>query len=590
MEVSPMHPFFIIARVEAKQLLQHLDARFEPRVYFATFSNEKAHSATYAFLDDDCPFADEILKDVASRAKEVIKSDPESRSFQTDPGLQKQKIRSIRNRAWREALTEVIEPNKANEGYTAFCGHPVEYQDNFVMQIVMVEKSVYDEYSHLTKTFYYDRELPPGEEQGTRHRYLLCRSLIEAVANEYINETGIALGKENPGSSSTNVPEHEQLYLAASRRMLLPAAVAGRNPFGLSGVFDACNTISTLKYEGKEGVGRLVFAKRGHADIDNVITLKNPVKLRSYGAIRKLLQMASKGLSLLCDSESVYGLGKIRNTYDLKDESIFTVQFARQFVWNLLHGDGQLMHVKYGQASLRPLGFPEAKFRADVPRVFSGVSGKDIDRLCEIANSAASQKHGCMLVISPKAADEATRLKTQSTLVEPFVLDDAVMELVTAIDGSVLVDTTGACHAIGVILDGVAAKGCTPERGARYNSAVKYHAMNTDTIIVVKSEDGMFSIFPDLLPQIKRSDLRRHIEALAAELEREKPDPEKLRACLRQLDHRRFYFMPEDCVEVNALITRVDAVYSQHDWITGFQQTFVKNPEMSPAYYLSEVT
>ena len=81
-----------------------------------------------------------------------------------------------------------------------------------------------------------------------------------------------------------------------------------------------------------------------------------------------------------------------------------------------------------------------------------------------------------MLVISERAADEAARLGSQALTVEPTRLDDSLVRQVTGIDGAVLVDPSGRCHAIGVILDGTATGAGDRSRGARYNSAVKYLA------------------------------------------------------------------------------------------------------------------
>jgi hypothetical protein len=105
-----------------------------------------------------------------------------------------------------------------------------------------------------------------------------------------------------------------------------------------------------------------------------------------------------------------------------------------------------------------------------------------------------------MLVISERAADadEAGRLASQAIPIDPAKLDDGIVARVTGIDGSVLVDPTGYCHAIGVILDGTATSEGDRSRGARYNSAVKYLA-STDaaTVIRLVSEDGMLNLLPD---------------------------------------------------------------------------------------------
>ncbi|MGR5878355.1 diadenylate cyclase [Bacillus pacificus] len=65
-----------------------------------------------------------------------------------------------------------------------------------------------------------------------------------------------------------------------------------------------------------------------------------------------------------------------------------------------------------------------------------------------------------------------------------------MMELVSSIDGAVLVDLDANIHAMGVILDGVVSQKGDASRGARYNSAVRYVEMiEHKCILVVVSED-----------------------------------------------------------------------------------------------------
>lgn len=64
------------------------------------------------------------------------------------------------------------------------------------------------------------------------------------------------------------------------------------------------------------------------------------------------------------------------------------------------------------------------------------------------------------------------------------------------IDGAVLACPNGVCHAIGVILDGQADPGCTPARGSRYNSALRY-VVGKPRLAVVVSEDRTVDVIPD---------------------------------------------------------------------------------------------
>ena len=85
-----------------------------------------------------------------------------------------------------------------------------------------------------------------------------------------------------------------------------------------------------------------------------------------------------------------------------------------------------------------------------------------------------------------------------STVIEPVVLGDEMVRRVTSIDGAVLLDDEGRCHAVGVILDGRATPDGRPSRGSRYNSALRYvTGAEGPTLAVVISEDGRVDLLPD---------------------------------------------------------------------------------------------
>lgn len=62
------------------------------------------------------------------------------------------------------------------------------------------------------------------------------------------------------------------------------------------------------------------------------------------------------------------------------------------------------------------------------------------------------------------------------------MLDKSLIRNVASIDGAILLDSTGICHSIGVILDGIATEKGRSDRGARYNSAVRYVENNKKNV------------------------------------------------------------------------------------------------------------
>ena len=104
-------------------------------------------------------------------------------------------------------------------------------------------------------------------------------------------------------------------------------------------------------------------------------------------------------------------------------------------------------------------------------------------------------------MISEGAAQEAARLTRQCFRVAPRLMTPSVLRLVTNIDGAVLIDPAGTCHAIGAILDGLATEKGDSSRGSRYNSALRYVESSRYAVLaVVVSEDGWI----DLLPPMRR--------------------------------------------------------------------------------------
>src|SRR5690606_32013578 len=86
-------------------------------------------------------------------------------------------------------------------------------------------------------------------------------------------------------------------------------------------------------------------------------------------------------------------------------------------------------------------------------------------------------------------------LTKQSFKVKPFRMTPELMHMVTNIDGAVLLSPSSECHAIGVILDGLASERGEPSRGSRFNSALRYaESNNSPCLTVVVSEDGIVNL------------------------------------------------------------------------------------------------
>ncbi len=109
-------------------------------------------------------------------------------------------------------------------------------------------------------------------------------------------------------------------------------AAAGMNDF-LGATWDHLNILSTMKYEGSQNNGSILFL--GDYEAQVLLNLEIPVPpLSEYRQIRKLLQMSRLGHYLLIDSNYMaIGFGHIPS-----DESLYRIDFLDHLSWKLYQG------------------------------------------------------------------------------------------------------------------------------------------------------------------------------------------------------------------------------------------------------------
>jgi len=384
----------------------------------------------------------------------------------------------------RQAVQEVLEDLAGSNKYQYYAGAPVLIQAHFVVPVLRLNRKVVQAYPTLQKNRYY-----------TDGR-LLSHSLLMSAVLRFHEECFKSLTEPEPGSGLLVRPRDTDEIIRSAGKLFMdtPAQDLGMNPSATK-LFATCNTISSLRYEGAEGVGKLLLARRGHPNLAEVFALTCPTPLTDYRAVRKLLEMTTHDVSLLADGENVYALGRQVGQYDAAREDLFVISFVTHYAWEFQHGGQVLMRAHYGLPSLPRTRLNRARFRRDLKQTFQLTDSAKIERLWDVVVEASRQKHGTLLVITTEALAEADRLKLQCTLIEPVPLTPLITRLVTAIDGAVLLDPESYCYSIGVILDGKASGHGTSTRGARYNSAIRYvDSSPYPCLAIVVSEDGLVDV------------------------------------------------------------------------------------------------
>jgi hypothetical protein len=473
---------------------------------------------------------------IGSRAKRIHARDPGRKIWHSDARSHEAHKRAVRDRACRDAITEVLERKLALKFFVTM---PSVVEDYNVYTAIGLPPDYIAQVPSLTRT---------SEDLW------ITRSLLEGALASIRKAVTRALFEPDPGASFGASIGASDVARDAGESLTSSAAYLADSGMPANGLFDALNELSTTAYEKRAGFGRLVIAQPDSPDIDRQLEFQERVPVREIRTLRKLLEISGRsGSGVLIDGREAYGLGSISPTYDTASESVFEVIVSGPGTWDLRHAGTPLMAVTYGSPHFPARRLSRERFDDTAHRLF-GPSGCDTARLWELAIAASQAEHGTMLVVSGNAGDEAERLKGQALMVVPSAIGPEIVRQVSRIDGALLVDPVGALAAIGVILDGTATLEGDRSRGARYNSAIRYLASTAaKTMIVLVSEDGMLDLLPRLRPLLKRADRDRLMQELRDAAAVEPVSGERFFKAYRRVEAAAFYLTDEQCTEANAL-------------------------------------
>lgn len=355
-------------------------------------------------------------------------------------------------------------------------------------------------------------------------------SFVDSVVQEFVRAVGNALATTSSGWSVFSPRASVEDLLRDGGEAFVNKVMgtlhenALHDVFG-NNVFERMNRIATLKYEGDDVRGVVVFGMPESLELDLEFVRRVPLSDAVWA--RKVVELCSGEHAVLATDSELLGLGSARTA-----ETRFNVQFRGKHTWILRHGTTKLVQVQLSVPHLPTPRLTQERFATDLQRVLG--PNCDVGALWKVVQTAMGQRHGTMVVVTAIAADEAERLAGQGMPLKPELLDANSTLAVTGIDGAMLVDGDGRCHAIGVILDGLATPNGTPARGARFNSALRYVESHKEPVlVVVVSEDGYVDLIPRLRPQIRKSDFDQ-LKAMARG-EAEAAAPEARRAACQRL-------------------------------------------------------
>lgn len=483
-------------------------------------------------------------------------------------------VQAQQSRHFRDGLRQEIRGRVANAFQTdhvhPFVSQGRSFRGYAIYTVLLVNSRVRDELAQLKKE--------------TSGEYSVCTSFVDAVVQQVCQEAWAALALSLDGEGYPSLPRTEAIFRAAADSFMHTPMAAAKNMNGLHNGFDSCNEISALTYEKAVGYSRLLIAKRNHPNVELLVTFENPISLRNYRGVRKVLELAGAEEWLVCDSEKIVGLGRFVGSYDPSHEDIFTIDFIGHAKWELRHTGVTLMRVEHGIPSVPRPSEQITQMVDTLERVFPDLDDRYLNAFRRIATEFVSLKHGLVMIVSDDAEAEASRFQTESTRIEPIPLTVDLLQRASRIDGAILVSPEAVCYSIGVILDGEVNRRGSSERGARFNSTVRYvHSRNAKCFGVVASDDGTIDFVPNFRPRLNRSNLKNKLEQLEQIVEAAEFSERQFRDLCRWFENHAFYFDKVTCRRVNELLTKGDKLKSQ----TGFQlirQDFEPHADFDETY------
>lgn len=565
-------------QVSAESLFNEIDKKLRPKIFLLGILTDKRDDRHPICIEpEDYGYSVNAFAEVNSLAQELEKVNEESRIIHSHPVAQKNHKKRISNNALREAIDKILKKEDLYGDTEKFISYPT-YIDGFLVFVVLeLDKKTLNSYYSLTKEKFDDR-------------YKISRSFIESAIDTYLKESAIALKDPNKGIGAIERPADE-LLRESGKQFMYSISHSGENFDGLHGLYDACNTISSLKYEGADGLGKMIIAKKDHTNIRLTLQLKEPIKVRDYRKVRKFLELSNDNAVIISDSALIYGLGEQTGKYNPKSESLFVINFISHFKWEVLHDNNPMMIVEYRQPNLPKERIDRVKFYSDLKRIFKDIDKNQLDNLWDITTEATKQKHGTMLVISDNAKAEAERLGKQSFTLNPLKLTVDIIQQITSIDGCILIDKEGICYAIGVILDGLATDKGDSSRGARYNSAIRYYehfGTKHPTVLVIISEDGMINLIPNLRPQIKHSEILDAIKEFEELSKEENVTRKNFNQAMTYFQNVAFYLTADECEKINSLRKQIETADKDIEGVRIVYDDIKPNKEMNDTYYIDE--
>lgn len=570
-----------------KDTLAQIGIECEPEVFLVGIKKKGSQASHSVCIEPEFQkWGLDIFEEVIQKIDVAYQNDPNHQIiYSNDPIAMREKPEKIMRACVTTAISESLKKYDAQNNVRSFCGNAYPINHYYVVPVIQITSELLNKLSSVRLKLY---------NLHDNKKYNYQSSLVKSCITEILSQATIELSKPYPGkdildafSKSDHVVPLSAKYFINTLYQAIHLDLIQKGLYQYTDgqrLFNDLNKISSLSYETAPIEGRIIiFNPEDTNSINFYLYFNEQASIQDYRWVRKLLQMTTNDISLISDGIKIYGLGCLNTSYYESINNTFSIEFLDHYDWCLYHQNKAIMRSTYEKPSIPKPIIEKELFIENFARIFPSSTKEHQLYIWDLVNSALYDLSGCMLVIVNDAEDEAKRLAKQSTPIKPVKLTKELLSRVRQIDGSILLDYTGMCYAIGVILDGDINSKCSPSRGSRYNSAMRYVYGDTKRhpgrLTIIISDDKSVEVEPLLHLRISEKELEKNIIQL------ECADSDNYFEPLNWLKKHRFYINESRCNRINKALIRIDQLPIEDFSIKFINANFTPDPEMNDEYF-----
>lgn len=481
-----------------QKLYGRISSDLKPEIIFLSIK-ENTHNDIYKTIDNSSinlyPQPDyinlELIKKIFIYANQLFNSTRKEDQIISNKEPYRYNPENYMEKCIHKSIKELLYDTYKDSNTTLFVSYPIKIKNYFNFALIKFKTNEYKKYNSIN-----DNHL-----NSLISKKKLYRSYIETLTDVLLDEILEVLYKVQSNIYFDNIrTDINQLLRKAGELFVnktIPNIISENQEDNTNEkLFEFCNYISSLNYEGKKNTSNLIFSYKDNPNLNKIIEFKVPIAITDYRNVRKLLEVSNDDFYMYSDTNFIYGIAKLKDT-TLNDKTMFIVNFYDTYKWELLYEKKRLINVEYSFPFIREKDLEKRTFLRTYNYIFQNNNVKSIELIWTYINKLIDERKGTILLISSRAQQEANRLSKQATLIKPQILDSIFLKNLAHIDGAILIDPNCYCYAIGVILDGIASQNGNSSRGSRYNSAIKYIDMNLEnSLAIIISDDGIIDIYP----------------------------------------------------------------------------------------------